>query len=271
MAKHRNPLPTPEEKAERKRARNMEKGKKIAVAIAAIALVVAAFFGYSSFFGNPFSRMTAEKNIQAYIAEEYPSLDLELSAVKYDRESGWFYATASSPTSVDTHFSVYSKNAEVRDYYKDSVTDLFNTIERIEDAFSAAAKTAIADETAEVTVAVLDFINARESGAFKVDMPVSTDIEAEFAVYLTVEKTASLEAIAKTATELKKALDLADMPKIALYNVTLVEGDKTASAQNIPTEDITDGLGQKLAYALENPANPFGDSENPRPLRVSIQ
>jgi len=78
-------------------------------------------------------------------------------------------------------------------------------------------------------------------------------------------------AIAKTATELKKALDLADMPKIALYNVTLVEGDKTASAQNIPAEDITDGLEQKLAHALENPANPFGDSENPRPLRVSIQ
>lgn len=271
MAKHRNPLPTPEEKAQRKRVRNIEKNKKVVIVIAAIALVVAGFFGYSKLFGNPFSRIAAEQNIKSHIAEEYPSLDLELSAVKYDRETGWFYANASSPTSVDTHFSVYAKNAEIRDYYKDSVTDLFNTIERVENEFSAAAKTAIAHENAEVTVAVLDFITVRESGVFKVDMPVSTDIEADFAVYVTVEGTASVEALCQLATETKAALDSADMPQIALYNVTIVDGEKTAAAQNIPAEDITDGLEQKLTHALENPANPFGDSENPQPLRVSIR
>lgn len=274
MAKHRNPLPTPEERAERKRTKNLQKLNKLIIVIAALAVLVAAFFTYSYFCGNPFSKMTAEKNIKLHIEQNYPSL--ELSAVKYDRETSAFYAEATSKTSVDTHFYVYAKGSEVWDYYEDSVKELFNTIERVENTFTEVAKTALTEKgtvakDGSVTVAVLDFIASRESGSFTLDMQVSSDIQNDFAVYVELEKTASVQTAAEALVEIKTALDTADLPNIALYNLTLVEDGKELIARNVPAEDIGEGLLQKLSHALENPSSSLGAGEDERPLRVSIE
>ncbi len=273
MAKHRNPLPTPEEKAKKRHTLKLQKAKKIILVLAAVLLAVIAFFTYSYFFGNPVLKSSAENNIKSHMDINFPSLDLELSEVKYDRETGAFYAVATSPTSVDTHFSVYAKGAEVWDYYDDSVKDLFNTIDRIELSFSETAKSALVkngtvDEKAEVSVAVLDFVNARESGVFTVDMPVKTDIQCDFTLYITAEKTASVESLAQTLTEIKSALTSAELPNIAFLSITLKEGNKTASAQNVSLENINEGLLDTLTHALENPPSPFANGE--RPLRVSV-
>ena len=275
MAKHRNPLPTSEEKAQRRKTARLEKINKIVVIFGAFLVAVAGFFTYSYFFGNPFSKMTAENNIKTHIEINYPSLDLDISAVKYDRETGAFYAAASSPNSQDTHFWIYAKGAEVWDYYEDSVKDLFNTIDRVELAFSETAKSALVksgvfDEKSEISVAVLDFINARESGEFSLDMPVSTDIGCDFALYVTAQKTASVESLAQTLAEIKSALPSAELPNITLVSVTLKEGTKTASAQNVPLEDIDEGLVSTLTHALENPPSLFDGAENKAPLRVSV-
>ena len=274
MAQHRNPLPTPEEKAAKRQAAKLERTKKIALIFIAAAVIIAAFFTYSHFFGNPFSKSAAENNIRSHIDTNYPSLYLEISAVKYDRETGAFYAFATSPTSVDTHFSVYAKDAEVWDYYEDSVKNLFNTIDRVEITFSETAKASLvkngaADEKAEVSVAVLDFINARESGVFTVDMPVKADIDCDFTLYVTTEKTASVESLAQTLAEIRSAVESAELPNITFISVTLKEGNKTASAQNVPLEKIDEGLLDTLNNVLKNPPSAFVSGEN-RPLRVSV-
>ena len=275
MAKHRNPLPTPEEKANKRHIQKREKAKKIILIFAVGLAVAAAFFTYSFFFGNPILKSSAQSNIKTHVELNFPSLDLELSAVKYDRETGAFYAVAASPTSVDTHFSVYAKGAEVWDYYSDSVKGLFNTIDRVELAFSETAKSALVksgviDEKAQTSVAVLDFVTARESGAFTVDMPIKADIECDFTLYVTAEDTASVEALAQKLTEIKSVLGSAELPNITHLTIVLKQGEKTASAQNVSLENIDEGLVNALTHALENPPTPFGGGENERPLRVSV-
>ena len=277
MAKHRKPLPTPEEKAEKRQAQRLEKTKKIGLVLVAFAVLVAAFFTYSHFWGNPFSKMTAENNIEFHIIENYFSLDLDISPIKYNRETGSFYAEATSPKSEDTHFFVYTKGSEVWDYYEDSVTKLFNTIERVENTFTEAAKTALvekglAKDDSYVVVAVLDFIKARESGNFVIDMPVSADIQNDFVVYVELERETTVEAAAEALVEIKSVVDAAELPNIVLYNLTLVKDGKTFTAQNIPAEDIgTEKLANDLSFALENPSSSFGAAEDERPLRVSIR
>ena len=276
MAKHRNPLPTPEEKAEKRKARNLDKAKKIIVVVAVASVLVGAFFVYSHFFGNPFSKMAAKNNIELHVIQNYFSLDLEVSPVKYDRDTASFYVEATSKKSEDTHFFIYAKGSEVWDYYEDSVTKLFNTIERVENTFTEVAKSALvekglAKDDNYVTVAVLDFVDARESGNFTVDMKVSSDIQNDFVLYVEVEQTASVETAAKTLVEIKSAIESANLPNITLYNLTLVEGDKTLTARNVPAEDVgTEKLVQDLSFALENPSSSFGAAEDERPLRVSI-
>ena len=277
MAKHRKPLPTPEEKAEKRQAQRLEKTKKIGLVLVAFAVLVAAFFIYSHFCGNPFSKMTAENNIELHVINNYFSLNLDVSPVKYDRETESFYAEATSPTSGDTHFFVYTKGSEVWDYYEDSVTKLFNTIERVENTFTETAKTALiekglAKSDSYVAVAVFDFISARESGNFILDMSVSADIQNDFVVYVELEREATIEAAAEALVEIKSALDTAELPNIVLYNLTLVDGDKTLVARNVPAEDIgTEKLVNDLSFALENPSSSFGAAEDERPLRVSIR
>ena len=276
MAKHRKPLPTPEEKAERRYARKLKKIKKIVIVAAAVAVLVAAFFTYSYFFGNPISKMTAEKDIEFHIIDNYFSLDLDISPVKYDRETATFYAEAVSPKSEDTHFFVYAKGSEVWDYYEDSVEELFNTIERVENTFTEEAKSALVQkgmikDDSYVVVAVLDFIAARESGNFTLDMPVAAEIQNDCIIYVELERTASVETVAEALVEIKSALDAAELPNIVLYNLTLVDGDKTLTARNVPAEDIgTEKLVNDLSFALENPSSSFGAAEDERPLRVSI-
>ena len=277
MAKHRKPLPTPEEKAEKRQAQRLEKTKKIGLVLVAFAVLVAAFFIYSHFCGNPFSKMTAENNIELHVINNYFSLNLDVSPVKYDRETESFYAEATSPKSGDTHFFVYTKGSEVWDYYEDSVTKLFNTIERVENTFTETAKTALiekglAKSDSYVAVAVFDFISARESGNFILDMSVSADIQNDFVVYVELEREATIEAAAEALVEIKSALDTAELPNIVLYNLTLVDGDKTLVARNVPAEDIgTEKLVNDLSFALENPSSSFGAAEDERPLRVSIR
>ena len=276
MAKHRKPLPTPEEKAAKRRKKFLKKINKIVIVALAIALLITAFCTYSHFFGNPFTKASAEDEINLHVTQNYSSLNLDVSAIKYDYETACFYAEATSSTSVDTHFFVYYKAGEVWDYYEDSVTELFNTIERVEDSFTDIAKTALVQKSIlaegdHVQMGVLDFIASRESGNFHLDMPVSADIQNDFIIYVELEKTATVEAAAEALTEIKSTLDTAELPNIVLYNLKLVEGDKTLAVENVPAEDIgTEKLANDLSFALENPSSSLGDSEDQRPLRVSI-
>lgn len=276
MAKHRKPLPTPEEKAERKAKRKTDVIRKVLFVLLITAVIIAGFFTYSHFFGNPFTKASAEKEIKLHILENYPNYDFEEYEVKYDREVGKFYAVVFSAASPDTHFSIYYENSECYDYFDDAVTNLYNTIDRIETEFADRLKTAlvedgIAEETAEISLSVVDFVQARESGEFTLDMPVTADLETDFAVYVEIKGAASVKALAETITKVSDKLAALDLPDVTFYNVTIKEGKTTAKAYNVKAEYVGAELELKLQHALDNPLDAFGDVENENPFTVSIR
>ncbi len=276
MAKHRNPLPTPEEKMERKNKAKLELIHKIALAILIVIAIFAGFFTYSHFFGSPFMKNSAEKEIHLHILKNYQKYDFEEYEVKYDREVGKFYTNVISTTSPDTHFSIYFENGECYDYFDDAVTNLYNTIDRIETELSGKLKTelvkdGVIEENANVSLSVVDFMKARESGEFTLDMPVTTDLQTDFAVYIEMQGTASVKSLAEIITKVNDKIAETDLPDVTFYNATIKDGKTTAKAHNVKAEDVTEDLETKLQYALDNPFDAFGDIENENPFTVSIR
>lgn len=276
MAKHRNPLPTPEEKEARKAKQRMDVVHKVCLVLLIIIVVLAGFFTYSKFFGSPFMKKSAEREIQHHLLTNYQKHDFEEYEVKYDREVGKFYANVISTTSLDTHFTIYYENGNCYDYYEDAVTNLYNTIDRIETELSnnlkaELVKDGVIEETTDVSLSVVDFTKARESGEFTLDMPVATDLETDFAVYVEMDGVASVESIAQIITNINGKIAEIDIPDVTFYNVIIKDGKTTAKAHNVKAEDITAELETKLQYALDNPLDAFGDIENENPFTVSIR
>lgn len=276
MAKHRNPLPTPEEKQARKAKQKLDVVHKVCLVLLIIIVLLAGFFTYSKFFGSPFMKDAAEKEIHLHLLRNYQKYDFEEYEVKYDREVGKFYTNVISTTSPDTHFTIYYENGECYDYYEDAVKNLYNTIDRIETELSKKLKDELVkdgtiQETTEVSLSVVDFSKARESGEFTLDMPVTTDLQTDFAVYVEMQGTASVKSLAETITKINGKITETDLPDVVFYSVIIKDGETTAKAHNVKVEDVTAELETKLQYALDNPFGAFGDVENEHPFTVSIR
>lgn len=104
--------------------------------LAGIILLCVVLFFVNAFVGNPVSALLARGAAHRYVEREYGHLDVEIDEVGYNLKDTNYYAKVSSPTSVDTHFTVYiSMLGQVeRDTYE-SVTDGFNTWDRLNDAY----------------------------------------------------------------------------------------------------------------------------------------
>lgn len=130
----------------------MKKGSKKLMSlllkiVGAAALCVALFF-LNAFVGNPVSAVLARVSAHRYVAQEYGHLDLNIDKMGYNLKDINYYAKVSSPTSIDTHFSVYiSMLGQVeRDTYE-SVTGGFNTFERLNREYYDLVKSVKTAET----------------------------------------------------------------------------------------------------------------------------
>lgn len=112
-----------------------------------VVLCIALFF-VNAFAGNPVSALLARVAAHRYVAQEYGWLDVRIEKVGYDLKGTNYYAKVSSPTSVDTHFSVHiSMLGQVeRDTYE-SVTNKHNTFERLNREYYDLVKSAKTAET----------------------------------------------------------------------------------------------------------------------------
>lgn len=120
---------------------------KILAGVTAILLISGMLFITNAFVGNPLSAMLANKAIKEYVGRNYAFLDLELDGVNYDFKTAGYREYAKSKTSVDTRFSIYYYDGEVkRDDYQIYVVEKFNTINRLTSEYSLIAKNIIADE-----------------------------------------------------------------------------------------------------------------------------
>ena len=116
----------------------MKRAVKIGCLIMLILFLCAAAFVLNAFFGNPVSSYLAQRAAKAYLAENYGHLDLQVERFGFDFKMTDYYAVVTSPSSVDTHFSLYMRmNGEVRYDSYDNVTSGWNTWRRLESAYRA--------------------------------------------------------------------------------------------------------------------------------------
>lgn len=119
--------------------------KIILITLLALFLGVVLYF-VCAFFGNPVSYFLAVNSADNYIEENYADYDLEIEKVGYDFKSSGYYAYVVSPSSVDTHFSVYFDllGRPTRDSF-DNVTDGWNTYMRLENEYRSLCEKVLKD------------------------------------------------------------------------------------------------------------------------------
>ncbi len=126
------------------------KKKYLKILALAVAIVLSAgvLCLANSLNGNPVSKLLAKRTAENYIAENYASTDYYIDRVSYNFKDGNYHAFVTSPTSIDTQFTVIITmfGAFCYDTY-DSVVNGFNTAHRIEMEYRALVDTVFENPT----------------------------------------------------------------------------------------------------------------------------
>ncbi len=114
---------------------------KILALVVAIVLIIGVGLFANALVGNPVSKFLATKGAQEHLAKNYSDKDFVIEEVTYDFKTGGYYARVTSPTSIDSHFSLSFDwmGKLVLDCY-DDVTTGWNTAMRLEDDYRNAVK-----------------------------------------------------------------------------------------------------------------------------------
>ena len=115
---------------------------KVLALIVAIALIIGIGLFANALVGNPVSKYLATKSANEYIEKTYSDKDFVIEEVTYNFKTGGYYARVTSPTSIDSHFSLSFNwlGKLVLDCYDDDVTTGWNTAMRLEDDYRNAVK-----------------------------------------------------------------------------------------------------------------------------------
>ncbi|MBR5120654.1 MAG: hypothetical protein IKV02_06615 [Clostridia bacterium] len=127
----------------------MKKFFKTVAIVLAIILIAFAVLLANAFFGNPISKALAQNTAQKYFQQTYSNTDYELGNVTYSFKDGFYYAPISSPSSIDTCFSlaIDSFGRLQHDYFADYVTTGRNTISRLEADYRRAVEAVFQSES----------------------------------------------------------------------------------------------------------------------------
>lgn len=115
---------------------------KVLALVLAIVLIIGVGLFANSLVGNPVSKYLATKSAEEHLAKNYGDKDFVVEEVNYDFKTGGYYARVTSPTSIDSHFSLsfnWLGKLEL-DCYDDDVTTGWNTAMRLEDDYRNAVK-----------------------------------------------------------------------------------------------------------------------------------
>ena len=72
-----------------------------------ISVFLVAVYFLTAFFGNPISSAVAKRNAEKYLQEHFAETDFQIENVGYDLKSGGYFARIHSPSSIDSHFTIY--------------------------------------------------------------------------------------------------------------------------------------------------------------------
>lgn len=107
--------------------------KRVLPAIVSLLFFVVIVFFANAFFGNPVSKIMAEKSAENYIAEVYPDTDYEIEGAGFDFKSTNYNVHIISPSSPDSSFTLmYNMMGKlIYDSYEYRVLERGNTVDRI--------------------------------------------------------------------------------------------------------------------------------------------
>lgn len=106
---------------------------KIAAISVTVIFVAWALWLANAIFGNPISYALATHTAEKHLEECYSESDLVIDGVSYSFKHGYYHAYVSSPSSMDTSFtlSIGMGGRLLMDDYEDRVINKWNTAERI--------------------------------------------------------------------------------------------------------------------------------------------
>jgi len=105
--------------------------KKFFIGLAIVCALILLFY-YFAFFGNPISRLMAEKSATKYIESHYKDLDLNRDRAYYNFKDGYYTVRLRSKTSKDTAFMLgFDSFGKLKQDTYDDI--LFNTEIRLSD------------------------------------------------------------------------------------------------------------------------------------------
>ena len=116
---------------------------KISALVLAIVLIIGVCAFANGLIGNPISKALARYTAEKHVAEVYGDTDYELVDVTYSFKDGYYHAVVSSPSSVDTHFTLMINSFGVLNYdnYDHYVKSGWNTASRIDTDYRKAVDT----------------------------------------------------------------------------------------------------------------------------------
>ncbi len=119
----------------------MKKIAKVLSVILCAALVLGMLYLAIAFLGNPVSYILTKRSAKQYMEENFSESDFKTSAVGYNFKTGDYYVNVDSPSSIDSHFTVYFDGwGRYRYDTYESVTSLSNTISRLDSEYRKLVK-----------------------------------------------------------------------------------------------------------------------------------
>ena len=217
--------------------------KKFFIGLGIVCAIFLLFF-YIAFFGNPISRLVAEKSATKYIETHYKNLDLIRDRAYYNFKNGYYIVRLRDKNSEDTKFYLgFDSFGRIKADTYDSI--LFNTAIRLSDELNDYGKslekrynfpyeislTTLNDDLEEKLILdqEFDFNNFKE------------DINAQAFGYT---KKPSLEVCFDALCDLQKIMDKTSL-KVTKYSIILVpeenkrpDGEAESWAGSISVSDV---------------------------------
>lgn len=217
--------------------------KKFFIGLGIVCAIFLLFF-YIAFFGNPISRLIAEKSATKYIETHYKDLDLIRDRAYYNFKNGYYIVRLRDKNSEDTKFYLgFDSFGKIKADTYDSI--LFNTFIRLSDELNDYGKklaekynfpykislTTLNNDLEEKLILdqEFDFNNFKE------------DLNAQAFGYV---KKPSLEVCFDVLCDLQKIMDKTSL-KVTKYSIILVpeenkrpDGEAESWAGSISVSDV---------------------------------
>ena len=194
--------------------------KKFFIGLGVLCAIILLFF-YIAFFGNPISRLIAERSATKYIETNYKDLDLNRDRTYYNFKDGYYIVRLRDKNSEDTKFYLgFDSFGKIKADTYDSI--LFNTFIRLDNELNDYGKRLAEEYNFPYKISlttVNDDIEEKLTLDQKFDFnSFKEDINAQAFAYV---KKPSLEECLDILCDLQKIMDKTSL-KVMKYSIILI-------------------------------------------------